>query len=60
MTELKELGDLAEDKKYFDREAYKKKSMIFLRQTENCENVAVKNQTITCNGSGLYQRAKEK
>ncbi len=34
MTELKELGDLAEDKKYFDREAYKKNHDL-LRQTEN-------------------------
>lgn len=29
LTELKELGDLAEDKKYFDREAYKKNHDLF-------------------------------
>ena len=43
MTELKELGDLAEDKKYFDREAYKKNHDLFAADRK-CENVAVKNR----------------
>ena len=43
LTELKELGDLAEDKKYFDREAYKKNHDLFAADRK-CENVAVKNR----------------
>ena len=59
MTELKELGDLAEDKKYFDREAYKKNHDLFAADRK-CEKCCSEKQTITCNGNGLYQRAKEK
>ena len=43
LTELKELGDLAEDKKYFDREACKKNHDLFAADRK-CENVAVKNR----------------